>query len=162
MCGGFGLTRKRGGQRRVDPEETLGRAEHFRQILGTSGLWTRVCDPLLRAKTEADVLSAFGNVSEWEARPFRIGTMPTVLLTTLNDRDFPKARAEAQIAFLADSLAAEGSVTPRRSRQICREERRKRDADPEGYYAESAAKHSVIGNASILWPSTDPRDVKHG
>jgi hypothetical protein len=41
-----------------------------------------------------------------------------------NDHHFPK-RARAQINFLADSIAALGKVTPRRSRDICMLERMK-------------------------------------
>lgn len=160
-CGGFALTRKRGGVGRANPEETLGRAEHLRQILG-GGLWKQVGDALSHAKTEADVLSAFTQVPEWQARRFTIGTMPGLVLATLQDRDFPKARSEAQIRFLADSLAACGDVSPRRSRQICLAERRKRGADPERYYAEYNETRSITGKANIGWPSTDPSGTKRG
>jgi len=37
----------------------------------------------------------------------------------------PGTKREAQIAFLADSLGARGLVSPRRSRDICYEERAK-------------------------------------
>lgn len=40
----------------------------------------------------------------------------------VRDRDFPKGR-KAQARFLGDSLAADGEVSPRRSRDICGEQR---------------------------------------
>jgi hypothetical protein len=49
-----------------------------------------------------------------------------LILKIIHDRRFPRVRAKAQIAFLADSLGAQGAVTPRRSREICAEERTKK------------------------------------
>ena len=47
-----------------------------------------------------------------------------LVIKVLQERKFPKRR-EAQINFLEDSLAALGRVRPRRSRDICGEERAK-------------------------------------
>jgi hypothetical protein len=126
-----------------------------------NGLWAQIADGLSHAKTTAGVLSAFKGVAEWGARHFTVGTMPKVLLATLQDRDFPKARVDAQIKFVADSLSATGDVSPRRARQICREERRKRDADPERYNRECAQRHSVT-KLSTAWLYTDPSSIKRG
>jgi hypothetical protein len=126
-----------------------------------NGLWAQVSDRLSRAKSAAGVLGAFEAVSEWKSRPFTVGTMPKVLLATLQDRDFPKARVDAQIKFVADSLSATGDVSPRRARQICREERRKHDADPERYNRECAERHSIT-KLSTAWLYTDPSSIKRG
>ena len=50
--------------------------------------------------------------------------MANLIFRVLRDPKFPKRR-EAQINFVADSLAGLGFVTPRRSRDICQEERTK-------------------------------------
>ena len=55
-----------------------------------------------------------------------------LVIKVLQERKFPK-RQEAQINFLADSLAALGRVRPRRSRDICGEER-----------AEAAPSHNFL------------------
>lgn len=155
---------RRGRPRRADPEEVLGTAEHFRTVLGHCGVWAQVADALWRAKTEADVLGAFSAVPGHYAEHFTIGTMPKLLLTTLRDRDFPKVRVDAQIAFVADSLAATGDVSPRRSRQVCREERKKRDADPERYHAESEdrRRRMIFGDEGAAWRSTVLGDTRRG
>ena len=46
------------------------------------------------------------------------------VLEVLRDPHFPKRRL-TRIGFLADSLAGSGAVTPRRSRDICSQERAK-------------------------------------
>jgi hypothetical protein len=48
-----------------------------------------------------------------------------LILKVLRDPKFPRTRAKSQIHFLADSLGGQGFVTPRRSREICAEERSK-------------------------------------
>ena len=50
--------------------------------------------------------------------------MAELVLRVLRDTKFPKMRA-AQGNFLADSLAGLGWISPRRSRDICAEERAK-------------------------------------
>lgn len=153
---------RRGRPARVDPGETLGRAENFRHIFGQGGVWAQIAEAALRARTEAEAIAAFSAAGPYYAEQFTRGTMAGLVLATLNDRDFPKTRADAQARFLADSLAAMGDVSPRRSRQICLAERRKRDADPERYYAEYNERRSITGKASIGWLSTDPSGTKRG
>jgi hypothetical protein len=46
-----------------------------------------------------------------------------LILRVLKDRKFPKHKREAQINFLADSIAGYGMFTPRSSRDICVRER---------------------------------------
>ena len=61
--------------------------------------------------------------------PYReqFARIPSLILKTIRDSKFPKRR-NAQINFLADSLAAWGAVSPRRSRDICGNERAKERA----------------------------------
>jgi hypothetical protein len=46
-----------------------------------------------------------------------------LILQVVQDPKFPKRKREAQINFLADSIAAHGMVTPRSSRDTCERER---------------------------------------
>ena len=48
--------------------------------------------------------------------------LASLILEVIQDPHFPK-RQKARINFLADSVAGVGLVTPRRSRDICAEER---------------------------------------
>jgi hypothetical protein len=85
-------------------------------------MWNDLAPPLFSAQNAADVKSAF------ESDPVRynaIGAMPrwyTLIPQILRERAFPKTR-DAQIKFLADSLAGWGEISPRRSRDLCAEAR---------------------------------------
>ncbi len=46
-----------------------------------------------------------------------------VILQVVRDPKFPKRSRQAQINFMADSVAGHGVVTPRSSRDICEKER---------------------------------------
>jgi hypothetical protein len=46
-----------------------------------------------------------------------------LILKIVRDPKFPAVRSASQIHFLADSLGGQGFVKPRRSREICAEER---------------------------------------
>jgi len=80
---------------------------------------------LLVAQIEEDVLNALDLAGQYWRNQLGPETMPTLILSVLRDPKFPKKRKQQQITFLADSLAALGSVSPRRSRDICEQERRK-------------------------------------
>lgn len=70
---------------------------------------------LVGARTEdgaADALNAAPNQIRNELKPL----LP-LILEVVRGRDFPKRR-ENQLDFLADSIAARGEVSPRRSRDI--------------------------------------------
>jgi hypothetical protein len=84
-----------------------------------------VRESLLAAQTAADVLKALDLAGQYWRNELGSGTIPALILAILRDSKFPKKRKQQQINFLADSLAAWGSVSPRRSRDICEEERRK-------------------------------------
>jgi len=82
-------------------------------------VWDSLWPSLSKAQTVDDVTVALQN-----ARPYDREFAPwaSMILTLLNDSSFPK-RQWARINFLADSLAGLGVVSPRRSRDICAEER---------------------------------------
>ena len=85
--------------------------------------WKVVGEPLLGAETPEEVIAAFGAVPEIQRVHF-VPSLADLILRILREPYFPKTR-NAQIGFLADSLGARGVVRPRRSRDICAEERKK-------------------------------------
>jgi hypothetical protein len=80
-----------------------------------------VGDALLKAQTEEEVIRAF---DPWPSYQRDFAPMASLILQVLRDPKFPK-RPEAQMSFLAESLAGVGVISPRRSRDICEQERRK-------------------------------------
>lgn len=82
-------------------------------------------DNLVRASSEEEVKKAFENVREDYKRRLRLLLKPEVILSSLRESTFPKRNRAAQIRFLSDSIAADGLVSTRRSRDICSEERNK-------------------------------------
>jgi hypothetical protein len=117
----FREKKRRGGQRKVDPQIVLGNADALREQF--SYAWQRLGNELLAAGSAAEtwdvVKSGKGIINNMDflfaERIFQI----------LHDPKFPRLRVKAQIHFLADSLGASGLVTPRRSREICAAERAK-------------------------------------
>ena len=107
------------GRPGVDRTLTLQTADQFRTMLPEA--WPRLSPALLAARSPEDVTKAFEScgllstsfVPHWSG----------LILETVQDRRFPRVRAKAQIEFLSDSLGAQGKVTPRRSREICAEQR---------------------------------------
>ena len=117
----FSEKRGRGRPPNIRPAVVLGRAENYRMMLGE--IWTKLRDPLLTtgAGREEDVTKAF----ETHAQPYAQNFVPglaSYILEVIHERKFPK-RPKAQIHFLADSLAGRPNVGPRRSRDICADER---------------------------------------
>lgn len=111
----------RGRPRRVIPSEIRGRADNYRLILNQ--VWDRLWGLLALAQTQEDVIRAFDE----GARPYTQEFMPAMaelILEVIRERKFP-ARRKPRINFLADSLAGLGRVRPRRSRDICANERSK-------------------------------------
>ncbi len=109
----------RGRPSRVPPSEIIGRANHLKWILNEvwSGLW-----PLLsRVQSKQDVINAFEKAASSYEREF-MPHLAELVLQVLHEPGFPKKQT-AQMNFLADSLAGYGSVSPRRSRDICQRER---------------------------------------
>ncbi len=112
--------KKRRGRPPPPASEIRGRADNYRLVLDR--IWDTVGKPLLQAQTEEDVLQAFDPLPFYR-REF--GDLAALMLEVLRDPDFPKRR-QTRINFLADSLAARGSRSARRSRDICEQERKKK------------------------------------
>jgi hypothetical protein len=91
--------RRPGPQARMRPSEIAGRADNNRWILNQ--VWDRLWPLYDRG-----------------FMPFLAG----LVIKVMNEPNFPKRRSP-RINFLADSLAGVGCVAPRRSRDICEEER---------------------------------------
>jgi hypothetical protein len=117
----FQPKRPRGRSARVRPSEVFGRASNYQFIFNQ--VWDRFWPLLSKAQSEAEVTEAF----QKGATPYDGQFLPWVgklALQVLSEPKFPKRRL-AQIDFFAESLAAVGVVTPRRSRDICAQERAK-------------------------------------
>lgn len=131
----FAKNRQR-GRPGVRASEVVGRADNYRRMFWTYRLrkknkdeneWVREKPyewalALTAAKTTDDAIRAL------ESGPLHIQnefkSLAQLILQVLREHDFPKRR-ETQFDFLADSLAARGEVSPRRSRDICQGERGK-------------------------------------
>lgn len=112
--------KRRRGRPGVRASEIRGRGDHYRLLYRQ--IWAEVGEQLLQAKTEEDVLKAFDPVQFYK-REFE--PIASLILKVLRESKFPKTR-EPQINFLADSLAGRGWISPRRSRDICEQERKKK------------------------------------
>jgi hypothetical protein len=111
--------RGRGRPPRVGPAEIRGRADSFRFMF--EQVWERLWPRLSGVQTDQEVINAFVE----EAQPYAPNFMPglaNLVFRVLREPKFPK-RPDAQINFLADSLAGLGYVAPRSSRDICQKER---------------------------------------
>ena len=113
----FSPKRGRGRPQLVVPSEISGRAKNYRGIL--DHVWNDLWVPLSTAKTEEDVVKAFQNAIPNDTQ---FSGLASLILAVLREKNFPKRR-NAQIGFLAESIASFGIVAPRRSRDICAEER---------------------------------------
>ena len=106
--------RPRGRPARVKPSEVRGRADHFALIFEQE--WEMTGAPLMQARTRERVLEALSKMPEYRRLDFQ--SLADLIAGTVSDPKFPKRR-DPQIRFLADSLAALGRVSARRSRDIC-------------------------------------------
>lgn len=122
--------KRRGRPSRVIPSEVLNRAMDFRITLGGCRVWAQVRKKVMGAQTTEEIIEIFRPIANYSQKFLRA---PATLLQAIQHRDFPKRNFERQIAFIADSLAADGRVTARRSREICRAERAKANYDPDQF-----------------------------
>ena len=113
-----GIRRGRGRPQRIDPSEVVNRADDYRGTLGA--MWDQFWLQVSVAQTEQDVANAIQNSPPYQRGQF-VPSAP-VILEIIKSAGFPK-RQQTRINYLADSLAARGVVTPRRSRDICVRER---------------------------------------
>jgi hypothetical protein len=117
LLGPFPRKRGRGRSTQVSGLATKGRSDNYRGIL--HNVWDRLAPTLLEAVTEDDVINAFQTAAAGGSEFLQ---QAGLILELVKDPKFPK-RQKARINFLADSLAGLGLVSPRRSRDICTEER---------------------------------------
>jgi len=118
----LGSDRGRGRPPKIRSSEVYGRAEHWRDVLAQ--VWDRLWPLLSNARSESEVTKAFQD----GASPYDGNFVPglsALTLQVLRESTLPKRTKPLQ-RFLADSLAGVGVVTPRRSRDICVQERAKR------------------------------------
>ena len=111
--------RPRRGRPGVRREEIAGRAYHYGIVFDQC--WKRIREDVLSAKTADDISAAFKRRAEPYVSYF-IPHQSEAILEIVSDPKFP-TRPAAQARYLADSLAALGQVSPRRSRDIVAEER---------------------------------------
>ncbi len=106
--------RGRGRPPKMRPSEVYGRALNYRTIF--SQVWDKLGDPFLKTTSEAEVVQAFEAHAPQYHREF-VPSLARLIFEVVHHPKFPKRR-EPQINYLADSLAALGRVTPKRSREI--------------------------------------------
>jgi hypothetical protein len=117
----FSQKRGRGRPPTVRFKEIVGRADNNRWILGK--VWEDLWPWLSRARSDDEITKAFQEGASPYATQF-VPAFSALILEVLREKAFPKRR-QPQVNFLADSVAAQGAVRPRRSRDICAAERAK-------------------------------------
>jgi hypothetical protein len=110
----------RGRPRKIQPSWVRGRADNFRYIFNL--IWQHIWPTLSQAKTQQEAIQSFSH-PQVGAYALDLIRLADLILQVVRDSRFPKRKPEAQINFLADSIAAYGVVTPRSSRDICERER---------------------------------------
>ena len=111
---------RRGRKPKIPASWIRGRADNYRWIF--DHLWKHIWPALAKAKTRQDVVLSFSG-SDVGAYAVEFVTLADLILQVVRDPKFPKRKREAQVNFLADSIAGYGMVTPRSSRDICERER---------------------------------------
>lgn len=111
--------RGRGRPQNIPRSWVTGRAVNYRKMLAE--VWSRLGAPLVAAKTEEEVSSVFTNYGQPYTQNF-VPSLASDILALIQDPHFPK-RAEARMAFLADSLAGRPNISFRTSRDLCGKDR---------------------------------------
>src|ERR1035441_967777 len=113
--------RGRGRPRHIDRSIVVGQADHYRVVLHQ--YWPKLGPRLLAAQSPEEIVRA---VREDAAGiTGSLVQFSELILRTPHYPKSPHAGTASQIHFLSDSLGGQGFVTPRRSREICAEERTK-------------------------------------
>lgn len=112
---------RRGPKPRIPASWVRGKADNYCWILDQ--LWYRIWPGLSTAQTRQDVVNSFSGSNISPAYSLEFVTLADLILKVVRDPKFPRRRREAQISFLADSIAGYGMFTPRSSRDICERER---------------------------------------
>jgi hypothetical protein len=118
-----GPEKKRGPKPNIRPSEVVNRAYDLRLTFNIAGKqldWSKV----LAAQSQEEIVATFAQMDESYRRKFLYN--PELFLMCLKDSKFPKQDRKAQEEFIADSLAGDGRISIRRSRDICGEDRTKR------------------------------------
>jgi hypothetical protein len=113
--------KRRGPRRQIPPTTVLGRADSYRSTL--QEIWDSIWPSLSVAQSAEDIIRALENAPPYgrEFAPYS-----AAILGVLKEKRFPKRR-KSRLNFIADSIAGIPNVSPRRSRDICFEERAKKD-----------------------------------
>jgi hypothetical protein len=85
--------------------------------------WPKLGQRILLAKSPDEITRAIDEDAVGISSS--LNPFAELILKIVRDPKFPRVRTTSQIHFLADSLGGQGFVTPRRSREICEEERSK-------------------------------------
>jgi len=112
--------KRRGRKPNVKASTVRGRADNYRFVLNQT--WERIWPGLSSAQKYEDVIQCL-RTADIGSYALELEIIANLILAVVHDRKFPKRKREAQINFLADSIAGLGSVTPRSSRDICERER---------------------------------------
>jgi hypothetical protein len=140
----LGEKRQRGRPQKIRPSVVSGRAENYRSTFRLIG--PELMAAVVSAASSAEVIAAFENHAPAYAREF-VPRLTADILQVIHEPKFPK-RPEAQMNFLADSLAGRPIVEPRRSRDICGMQRAKERAKSphqiirKEYYIECSCGYS--------------------
>jgi hypothetical protein len=108
-------SRKRGRPRIARYPEVWGRAGNYRFSLFQ--VWPKLCAPLLRSQRGEDVIEAFENHAQPYAQEF-VPRLASDISELIKQAGFPQ-RANAQINYIAESVAGRPTVSLRTSRDIC-------------------------------------------
>jgi hypothetical protein len=130
--------KRRGPRRQIPPTTVIGRSDSYRDIL--QEMWDSIWPSLSASQSAEDVSKALEN-----APPYGRGFVPfsAAIFGVLKEKRFP-SRRKSRINFIADSIAGIPNVSPRRSRDICFEERAKKDGTRilrYEYYVECSCRY---------------------
>lgn len=110
----------RGRPRKIQPSRVRAQADNYRYIFDL--IWEHIWPGLSKAQTQREAIQSFAH-PEVGAYALDLIRLADLILQVVRETKFPKRKREAQINFLADSIAAHGIVSPRSSRDICDRER---------------------------------------
>jgi hypothetical protein len=106
---------KRGRPRIARYSEVMGRAGNYRYCL--SQAWPNLRAPLLSSQNGEDVIAAFENHAQPYAQEF-VPRLASDIFELIKGTGFPE-RANAQVNYIAESVAGRPTVSLRSSRDIC-------------------------------------------
>lgn len=132
--------RRRGRPQAAEPDAAISmRADNYRRTL--AACWPSLWPGFSKAQSASDVSAAWLGAGLYDGQDgFRfLKVLAPEILGVLKDRRFPKRGSDAQIRFLATSLAGIGRVAARTSRDICARAERQ------------AKRQHTITQAEPLW-----------